>query len=274
MPRRAFDRLVRRNPLRVFLAYRGFIWQSALHDLRYRYVGSAAGVLWNILIPLAQIGIYTAVFSGIMPVGPRGTAAPRSFTIYLCSGLLPWLGFSECVNRGTHCFLENANYLKKLPIPEQVFVACNAVTATLSLGLSMVLLSALVPALGGRITPAWVSVVAVVLLLQSLGFGLGLALGSLNVFFRDIGQVLGIVLQMWMWLTPVVYVKEILPARVRAWQAVNPALPFIDSLHRVIVEGEWPLPGAFAEMTLWALAAVLGGYGVLRRLRPEIRDLL
>jgi ABC-type polysaccharide/polyol phosphate export permease len=262
------------SPIRVFWAYRSFIWRSALYDLRYRYVGSALGIFWNVLIPLAQILIYAAVFSGIMPVRLAGAAPANAFTIYLCAGLLPWIGFSECVARGTNCFLENANYLKKLPIPEQVFVACNAVAATLSLGISMALLFLLALVFGWKITWAWSSIAPVVLLLQALGFGLGLALGSLNVFFRDIGQALPIVLQLWMWLTPVVYLKEILPSALQATLPCNPAFPFVDALHAAIVWGEWPTGWHWAVMLFWAAAALLVGYFVLGRLRPEIRDVL
>ena len=96
--------------------YRGFIARNALSDMRHRYAGSAAGVAWNVINPLAQIVIYSVVFSQIMavrmPDGRTGTA----FALYLCAGLLPWAAFSECILRGTNAFIENAPYLKKLPI--------------------------------------------------------------------------------------------------------------------------------------------------------------
>ncbi len=245
-----------------------------MSDLRYRYAGSVIGVSWNVLMPLTQILIFTVVFSQLMEVRlPRATGT-TAFAIYLCSGLLPWLGFSECVSRGTQSFLENATYLKKLPIPEQIFVAQNALGATLSVGISMSLLFALTIVLKGEITWAWLVVPTVILLLQSFGFGLGLMLGSLNVFFRDIGQGLGIVLQMWMWLTPIVYVKEILPALFQRLLVFNPAFPFIDSLQRIIVRGLWPDQWHWSLMTFWALTAPLAGYMILRKLKPEIRDVI
>ncbi len=271
---RVVDRTITRNPVRVFWAYRLFIWRSAISDLRYRYAGSAIGVFWNVLIPLLQILILTAVFSKIMAARLPGAAGTTAFAIYLCSGLLPWLGFSECVTRGTQSFLENATYLKKLPIPEQIFVAQNAVSATLSLGVSMSLLFLLTIVLQGEITWAWLVVPMVIFLFQSLGFGLGLMLGALNVFFRDIGQGLATVLQMWMWLTPIVYVKEILPALFQNLLVFNPAFPFIDSLQGIIVRGLWPDQWHWSLMTFWALTAPLAGYMILRKLRPEIRDVI
>ena len=268
------DRFIRRNPVRIFWKYRLFIWQSAISDLRYRYAGSVMGVFWNVLIPLLQILIFAVVFSQIMEIRLPRAGGTNAFAIYLCSGLLPWLAFSECVSRGTQSFLENAAYLKKLPIPEQIFVAQNAVGATLSLGVSMSLLFMLTIGLKGEITWAWLVVPTVILLFQSFGFGLGLMLGSLNVFFRDIGQGLGIVLQMWMWLTPIVYVKEILPALFQRLLVFNPAFPFIDSLQGIIVSGLWPARWHWGLMTWWALMSPLAGYMILRKLKPEIRDVI
>ncbi len=274
MLEQAFDRLITRNPVRVFWTYRLFIWRSAISDLRYRYAGSAMGLFWNVLIPLLQILILTIVFSSIMEIRLPGAGSTKAFAIYLCSGLLPWLGFSECVTRGTQSFLENATYLKKLPIPEQIFVAQNAVGSTLSLGISMSLLFFLTLILEVKITLPWLMVPTVILLFQFFGFGLGLMLGSLNVFFRDIGQGLGIVLQMWMWLTPIVYVKDILPDLFQKLLVFNPAFPFIDALQGVIVGGLWPAPWQWGLMVFWALTAPLTGYMILRKLKPEIRDVI
>ncbi len=253
--------------------YRGFIVQNALADVRYRYAGSIMGVAWNVLTPLAQILIYTLVFSQIM-AARLPTPGEGSFALYLCAGLLPWAAFSECVVRGAHAFIENAPYLRKLPIPEQVFVAQSAAGATVFLAIAMVLLGAVTLAMGGDVSAAWLGVPVVLLLFQGFGFGLGLIFSTLTVFLRDLGQLLTLGLQIWMWMTPIVYVEEILPPGLRALVAFNPAYPFIDALHRMIVAGQWPPAGSWPIMVFWAAAAPAAGYLVLRRLRPEIRDVL
>jgi lipopolysaccharide transport system permease protein len=127
---------------------------------------------------------------------------------------------------------------------------------------------------GVRITWAWLAVLPMVVLLELLGFGIGLTLGSLNVFFRDIGQALGIALQMWMWLTPVVYLKDVLPLEYRRYLIYNPAFPVIDALHEIVLDGAWPEPWHWGLAAAWAAGATLLGYVVLRKLRPEIRDAL
>ena len=114
----------------------------------------------------------------------------------------------------------------------------------------------------------------VLILFQGFGFGLGLIFSTLNVFLRDIGQALVIALQLWMWLTPIVYVEQILPPGLQAVLRYNPAYPFIDALHRMISAGKWPAPWQWPVMLFWAVATPVVGYLVLRRLRPEIRDVL
>lgn len=254
--------------------YRRYIARNALNDVRYRYAGSAMGIAWNVITPLAQIAIYSLVFSQVMAMRAPGADSRASFTLYLCAGLLPWAAFSDCVVRGTNAFIEHAPYLKKLPIPEQVFVAKNAAAATIFLGVSMTALLAVTVALGGLLSPAWLAVPLVLLLFQAFGFGLGLFLGTLNVFVRDLGHALLIALQLWMWLTPIVYTETILPAGVQRLLAYNPAYPFIDALHRTIVSGGWPHALQWTAMAFWAFAAPAAGYLVLRRLRADLRDVL
>lgn len=254
--------------------YRWFILKNALSELRYRYAGSALGVLWNIVNPLAQIVVYTLVFSNIMAPRLGAGSTPVGFTLYLCSGIFPWVAFSECVARGANAFVENASYLKKLPIPEQVFVAQNAVSATLGLAISMSLLFVLTVGTAGGLSATWIGVPAALVLFQAFGFGIGLLLSTLNAFLRDVGQAVGVGLHLWMWATPIVYVEDILPAKLQVLLQYNPAYPFIEALHRMIVSGEWPLPGTWVLMVVWASAAPLAGYLVLRAGRVEIRDVV
>ena len=260
--------------IRVLYYHRRYILQNAWSDLRYRYAGSGLGVIWNVLSPLAQILVYTAVFTRIMAVKLPGLTSEFGFPLYLCSGFLPWMAFSECVGRGANSFLENAQYLKKMPIPEQVFVAQTAMSATMSLFISLILLSLLALIVGSQPTWFWLLLPLVAILFQGFGFGLGLLLSSLNVFFRDIGQLLGIFLQIWMWMTPVVYLETILPEGLRLPMKFNPAYPFIHTMQEIFLFSRLPAGWMWWGMAGWAVGISALGYLVLRKLRPEIRDVL
>ena len=258
----------------VLWKYRKFILQNAVNDLRHRYAGSTMGVLWNVLNPLSQILVYTLIFSSLMKAHLVHRPSTAGFAVYLCSGLLPWTAFAESVARGTGAFVSNANFLKKLPVPEQVFVAQSALASTMNLLVSMVLLFGLNLATGSDASLSWLLIPIILLLFQGFAFGLGVLLGSLNVFFRDIGQVVPILLQLWMWLNPIVYLKTTLPASLQAVLAWNPTFAFIDSIHDAMLNHAVPEAWKWGTMFGWALGMTLVGYAVMRRLRPEIRDVV
>ena len=261
--------------MRSFWRYRRFIWTAALSDLRHRYAGSGLGVFWNVVTPLAMMTIYTFVFSSAL--GPRyGSTGSASgpFPLYLSAGFLPWVAFADCVTRGTQAFVVNSVYLKKLPIPEHVFVAQTAVSALLGMLIAVGLLIGLALLFGQSPHWTWLLLPLVVVLWQGFGFGLALGLSTLNVFFRDIGQVLGVFLQIWMWSVPIVYLEEMLPEAYRAGLPFNPAYPFVRALRDTYLYAELPPPWVWGAMLGWGLAAGALGWALLGRLRVEIRDAL
>lgn len=256
------------------LRYRGLIWRNALAELRHRYAGTGLGIVWNVIHPLALIAVYSVVFSTIIPARVPGMAGEWSYVLYLCSGLLPWLAFAECVNRGTTAFSDNAVYLKKLPIPEQVFVAQAAASATLGLAISFSLLLIVALVAGLRPTVWWLLLPVPLVALQALGFGVGLLLGTLNVFFRDIGHVLTVALQVVMWTAPIVYVADQLPHGVQPLLRWHPLVPALAAIRDLFLLGRAPATFQWIAMLAWPAVVLAFAGMVFNRLRAEIRDVL
>ncbi len=267
-------------PTPSVLRYWRFIWQSALAELRHRYAGTGLGLFWNVLHPIALIAVFSFVFGVILQQNARpdnaipGVAGRFQFVLYLCAGLLPWLAFSECVTRGCNAFAENAAYLKKLPIPEQVFVAQTAASATLGLLISFGLLVLASLLLGLRPTWHWLLLPIPLIAVQSIGFGLGLLCGTLNVFFRDIGQLVGVVLQLVMWTVPVVYVLPDFSPALTALSRLHPLLPPLEGIRDLFLFGRLPELWAWAGMIAWPAAVLAVAWVAFSKLRREIRDLL
>jgi lipopolysaccharide transport system permease protein len=187
-----------------------------------------------------MIAIYTLVFSGLMKARLQGAGDPYAYTIYVCSGLLAWTMFSEILVRSQTMFLENANLLKKSSFPRSCVPAIVGSSALASFaivyGVFLVLL-----AVSGRWPGIAVLAAPVpLLLLALLGLAAGVLLGVVHVFFRDVGQVLAIVLQVWFWLTPIVYPVHILPPSYARWIGVNPVTPIVQSLQAIFVQRAWP----------------------------------
>jgi lipopolysaccharide transport system permease protein len=253
--------------------YRSFIWRHARADLRNRYAGTGMGVVWNVIHPLATITVYSIVFGIIIPHPPADFPGRLPYVFFLCSAFFPWIAFTDCLSRGCLSFILNATYLKKLPIPEQVFVAQNAASSTLSLVLNFAILISLAFLLG--LPPGWIWFLLPLplIMMQTLGFGLGLLLGTLNVFFRDISEWVGIVLQLTFWSVPIVYVlpdKEWV-RRIMLFHPLMPAIHIIRQvfLYRRLAGGEYWI-GLFA----WPLVITTVAFLVLKKLRPEIRDVI
>ena len=255
--------------------HRRFIWHAAVNDLHNRYAGSGLGVLWNVVTPLALLALYTFIFRNVFVVRtPTSGAGTGAFVLYLASGFLPWGAFAECVASSTQAFVANAAYLKKMPIPEQVFVAQSAVASTLSMLLIVVLLVGCALVLGQPPHWTWLVLPVVGVLWQTLGFGIGLALATVNVFFRDVAHMIGVVFQIWMWSVPIVYVEDILPATYRSVLVFNPAYAFVRAMRDLYLSAQLPSPEVWLGMLAWALVAIAIGFMTLRLHRTEIRDVL
>ncbi len=213
------------NMISALWAYRGFILGSVGREFQSKYRNSLLGAAWPILNPLAMVTVYTIIFSSVMQAKLPGIDGSFAYSIYLCSGLLTWGLFAEITGRGQNVFLENANLLKKLNFPRLCLPLIVVFNATLNFGIvfGLFLLFLL---LTGHL-PGWplLGIIPVLILQIAFSIGLGITLGVLNVFFRDVGQFFGIILQFWFWFTPIVYPITISAARLRLAHSVLMALP-------------------------------------------------
>ncbi len=257
---------------RALWAYRGFILGSVKREFQSKYRNSILGAAWNILNPLSMIVVYTVIFSEVMKARLPQVESTYAFSIYLCAGLLTWGLFAEITNSATNMFVANANLLKKLSFPRlclPVIVVSNALlNFAIVFGLFVIFLviSGNFPGL------AFAAMVPLLALQVAFAIGLGITLGMLNVFFRDVGQFFGIFLTFWFWLTPVVYPLSILPAEGQAYMRWNPMFRLITAYHEVLVYGRWP--NWYSLWPVAVLSVLLCAYGLylFRRRAGEMVD--
>lgn len=261
-----------RNQLRAIWSYRGFIWGSVQREIQARYRNSILGSLWAILNPLASIIIYTVIFSQLMRVRLPGVNDTLAYSIYLCAGVLTWALFAEIIGRCQNVFLDNANMLKKLNFPRiclPAIVILNAgVNFVISFGLFFCFLI-----LVGKF-PGWVVLgLSYVLVIQvALAIGLGIILGIMNVFFRDVGQFIGIILQFWFWFTPIVYPLSALPTSVQSVIRLNPMTAITTAYQTMFVYGQWPEGLTLIPAAATAIVACLLAVALYRRRSGEMVD--
>ncbi len=248
--------------------YRRYIWKNAWNDIRYRYAGTSMGMFWNVLHPLVEILIYTLVFSWIFPARARG----RSYRLYLIMGILLWRCFSELIQRGSSSLAEHSRYLKRLNIPPEVFIAKSALSATLILILYVVLFVPISALAGNPIHWKLVFLPVFLVLLQGLAFGITLSSANLQVLFPDTKEFISAVMPLWRWTLPLIYPETVLPEGLRAWLFLNPPYLFIQSIRRLVLEGEFPGVFEGTGMILWLVIAAGIGVIVNQQLRVDVKD--
>lgn len=239
--------------VRALWAYRGFIRGSVKREFQSKYRNSLLGAAWNIINPLAMIVVYTVIFAQVMRAKLPGVDTTFAYSIYLCAGVLTWGLFTEMVGRSQTMFLDNANLLKKISFPRITLPIIVVMNAGLNFSIVMALFLAFLLVSGNF--PGWVLLAALPVLALQVAFamGLGMVLGVLNVFFRDVGQFFGIFLTFWFWLTPIVYPANILPERIKPFMALNPMAPVISAYQSIFVHQSWP-----NWTTLWPTAVLAG----------------
>jgi lipopolysaccharide transport system permease protein len=235
-------------------------------------LGSLLGSIWSVVNPLAMNFIYTVIFSRIMHAKLPGINDPMAYGMYICAGLLPWTYFIELLNRFPNIFLDQAAMIKKVNFPRTtlpVIVLCSS-TINFTIIFFIFLLFLLVT---GRF-PGWVILGFIPLLIiqQVFVIGLGILLGTVNVFFRDIGQFLNVVLQFWFWFTPIVYPLTIIPPRVQKIISYNPLTSLVQAYQNIIIYHQWPQWADFWIHFIGAILALMGGFIVFSRLSGEMVD--
>ena len=260
------------NLYRSLRSYRGFILGSVKREFQSRYRNSLFGALWTVLNPLSMIVVYTVIFSQIMRARLPGVDDGLAYSVYLCAGLLTWGLFSEITLRSQSMFLENANLLKKISFPR----ICLPVIVLLNAGINFAIILALFIGfllISGRLPGmALLALVPLLALQVMFAAGLGMILGVLNVFFRDVGQFFGILLQFWFWLTPIVYPMSILPEGIQRVLALNPLTALMHSYQNVFLYNQWPDWRSLTPLLVVGLLLCLMGLRLFRQRVGEMVD--
>ncbi|NNG77210.1 ABC transporter permease [Acinetobacter sp. ANC 4277] len=257
--------------LRPLWEYRGFIYGSVKREFQSKYRNSLLGGAWTFLNPLAMILVYTVIFSQVMKAKLPGIESGFAYSIYLCAGVLTWGLFAEIVGRGQNIFLDNANLLKKISFPRMCLPIITVLNASVNFAIIFSLFLIFLIFVG--FWPGWAifSLIPILLIQLLLAIGLGMTLGVLNVFFRDVGQFFGIFLQFWFWLTPIVYPATILPESIKSIMAINPMYPLIQAYQGIFVLGQLPDWGTLFYPLV--LGVVLCGLG-MRLFRQHVGEMV
>lgn len=252
--------------------YRGFITGSVKREFQSKYRNSLLGAVWTIINPLSMIVVYTVIFSQIMKTRLAGVDSVFAYSIYLCAGILTWGLFSEIVSKAQNVFLDNSNILKKLSFPRLCLPVILVANALLNFSIIFGLFTAFLMITNNFPGWSYFSLFPILFIQITFATGLGLSIGVLNVFFRDVGQFFGIFLQFWFWLTPIVYPISIIPEAVRPLFQLNPMAVIIEGYQTILVNKLQPDWHGLLMVFLIAIFLCIFAFRLFRKRSGEMVD--
>ena len=261
------------NIVKIFtllLKYRELLYELTMREIKQRYKQSVLGYAWVILNPFFQMLVMSFVFSYIMRIGDLGVPYP----IYLYAGLLPWTLFSNSIASSMGALVGNAGLLTKIYFPREIFVISTILAKVIDYFLagSVFILMMIYYQLPITWNILWfVPIFAIQMIFT---YGLSLIMSAFNLFYRDIQYVMGLVLMIWMYLTPVIYPVELFPPQYRWIFQLNPMAVIINAYRQVILGGGAPNFFSLGIALGLSLALLFIGYKLFKKLEGQFADVV
>lgn len=208
----------------------------ALRDIKARYKQTALGVAWALLQPLSMMVVFTLVFSVFAKVPSDGAPYP----IFAYSGLIFWTFFSNTISTGTVSMVANATLIRKIYFPRETLLTSVVLAGCLDLAIACLLFAAMLFYYKIAITAAVLWVIPLVILQVLLALGFTGLTAAAHVNFRDIGHALPLILQLWMFASPIGYPISVIPAWLQPFYMLNPMAAIIDGYRRAVLLGTAP----------------------------------
>jgi lipopolysaccharide transport system permease protein len=255
---------------------RQLILQMTKREVVGRYQGSALGLIWTFLNPVFMLAVYTFVFSVVFKArwGVGGEESRTQFAVVLFVGMIVHGLFAEVLNRAPGLVLSNVNYVKKVVFPLEILPVVSIGAALFHSLISLGVLLIAFVLFNGYLQ--WTAVLVPLILLPLVILTLGLAwmLASLGVFLRDVGQTIGIITTVMLFLAPVFYPVTALPEEIRPWIMANPLTFIIEQAREVLIWGRMPDWIGLGCYTAVAVAITWAGYAWFQKTRKGFADVL
>jgi lipopolysaccharide transport system permease protein len=246
----------------------------AKRDFRERYVGTGLGQFWYILSPIITIFIYTVIFSDFMKMKLNIIDNSYSYSIYLVPGLLAWTAFSTILIRLSTSFFEKSNLIKKINVPMYTFQLSIIITEFFLFVLSILLGIVFLILVSQPVTWTFLWMIPVMILQTLFVFGLGVILSLFTPFFKDLKEAIPIVIQLWFWMTPIIYMKEMVAAKYPAILIYNPFYYFVEIYQQIFLFSKAPSFEALVSITSMTFVILLLAAYLYKKMIGTIKDII
>jgi ABC-type polysaccharide/polyol phosphate export permease len=249
--------------IRDILRYRELIWALALKDLKIRYKRSVLGFLWALLNPALQMIVYTLIFSTVMRM------QIYHYAIFLLSALLPWTFISQSLSYAVESVVSNGDLIKKVAVSRIVFPLAAVVANMINLLLSIIPLALIVLVLHHPLYKTWLFLPVPLLAVLIFTAGACFLFATANVYYRDVSHIIQILLQLWFYVTPILYTLEIFPPQYQWLFKFNPVVYVINDFRLAVYYGQIPKLDSVIASFVCAFAALFIGFAVFRKYQSE-----
>ena len=254
--------------LRKLAQYRDLVWTLSLHRIKVRYKQSVLGVFWAILQPLSVMLIFTFVFSLIARMPSEG--AP--YAIFAYTALLPWNYFSSAVSNATSSLTSHAQFVTKVYFPREILPITYVVAAFFDFVVASVLLAGLMVYYRVPLTINALYAVPIILILSCFALAMSFFFSATQVRFRDIGVAVPLLLQVWLFATPVIYPLSAVPVHLRQFYELNPMVGVIEGFRQAILKGEAPESASLLVSAAISIVLLVFSYLYFKRVEATMAD--
>lgn len=254
---------------------RHLIWKLAKNDFKKRYAGSYLGAVWAMIQPVVTVAMYYVVFDVIMGTG-KSMVPDKPYVLFLTAGLVPWFYFNEALNNGTNALLEYNYLVKKVVFKISILPIIKIIAATFIHVFFAVILLVIAACYGYFPTIYTIQMVYYSFCLFILVLGMCYTTCAVMVFFKDIGQIISILLQIGMWATPILWDIGGISPTAQMLVKINPLVYIVNGYRSAIFEREWFFEDFYSTMYFWIITVVIFGLGALvfKRLKVHFADVL
>lgn len=251
--------------------HRELLWLLTQREIKVRYKQSALGVAWAVLQPFSLMVVFTVFFSWFARMQSDGIPYP----LFSYAALLPWTFFSTSLSFAIPSLIANSHIITKIYFPREVIPLSSVMAAFLDFLIASAVFVALLAFY--RVPPTWnLLYVAPIVAIQILfTVGISLLLSAFTVLYRDVRHTLPLVIQIWMFVTPILYPASVVPERWRGWYfSLNPMAAIIDGYRRAVIQGVAPQLKYLLLAAAASCLLVLAGYKYFKHLEREFADIV
>ncbi len=250
------------------------IRNMVVRDLRARYIGSFMGFFWSVINPIVLLTSYSFVFMVIFRQGAPQDSGTTSFPLFLFCSILPWLFFQDTLQRSSTVIIDNANLITKTIFPTEILPLTILLAGLVNHVIGFAILLVIIIYVLGKVSIFILLVPVYFLLLMLFTLGLAWFISSLNVFVRDISQILGVILTFWFWLTPIFYMGNRIPEKYSFLARWNPLAYFVTGYRDCLLRMKMPDLQALLWLAVTTLVVFTAGGLFFRHIKREFVDVL